>query len=287
MACSTTEPQATGGDVTTTTGVGQSETGTSNIVLTGGGSSGATGEASTSDATTSGPPATGSETGSFVAGPDVPREPCDPYAQDCPEGMKCTWTSEDPSALWQTAECVPLARTPVKIDEPCVAEDILHGLDDCELGAICWNLDDTDHGTCVGFCEGSPERPACPSGHYCAAGRTLALCIDQCDPLAQDCQQAEEKCLPVDGSYVCIIEGSDDGGELHTPCAFANSCDPGLLCLPQTAAVECDQAESGCCEPMCDLGDPDPCPGVGQVCLPVYDPQPAMYEHVGFCSVKP
>jgi hypothetical protein len=42
----------------------------------------------------------------------------------------------------------------------------------------------------------------------------------------------------------------------------------------------------GCCAPFCDLSSPD-CPGVGQTCLPWFEPgmaQPGL-ENVGVCGI--
>ena len=287
-ACSTAQPAASDGAVTSTSD-GQSETGVD--ISAGSGTTGASPTSSPASSTTADPTTgagAGSSTGdgSFVDGPDAPAVPCDPYAQDCPEGMKCTWYAEDGGTAWTTTTCVALARDPAKIDEPCVAEDGLNGVDDCELGAMCWDVDDAGDGTCVGLCGGSERRPTCPSTHRCQLSRTLALCIASCDPLAQDCGP-DELCLPVDHAYVCALDGSGDGGQLHAPCDFFTSCDSGLICLAPTAAAECDPQANGCCEPYCDLGQPDACPAAGQICRPVFDPQPEAFPHVGYCSVTP
>ena len=47
--------------------------------------------------------------------------------------------------------------------------------------------------------------------------------------------------------------------------------------------AECAEAE-GCCSPLCDLGEPNECPGTGQTCQPVFDPQPMGYENIGVCT---
>ena len=48
------------------------------------------------------------------------------------------------------------------------------------------------------------------------------------------------------------------------------------------AEPECEGA-AGCCSPMCSISGGEPCPGIGQTCEPVFDPQPQGFEDVGVC----
>ncbi len=177
--------------------------------------------------------------------------------------------------------------------EPCKPlEGSLGGVDDCEKGAICWNVDAEDHGTCIELCGGSVEEPACEDNDAFACpavGEGLFnLCFPICDLLGQDCPDGD-LCLPNYGNAFCVPDASGDTGAVFDPCHFGNDCDPGLVCALSAAAVECDPRVTGCCTPMCDLGDPDfVCLGVGQSCVPLYmeGEGPPKNMDVGYCTIE-
>jgi hypothetical protein len=278
---------------TTTTSDGQSETGIATAADTGSTTTPTPTSTSPSDSTgMTSEPGTSVTTGSgFVVEPDGGGivDPCDPFAQDCPEGQKCTWWNGGNGTTWESTRCVEVARDPALVGEPCVAEGGgVSGVDNCELGAMCFEVDDNGDGTCVAFCGGNELDLTCAAGTSCAISASgFALCIDICDPLAQDCE-AGDACIPHhSGSYFCVIDISGAEGQLHDPCEFANACDPGLFCVSSQAASECDQTITGCCQPFCDLDMPGTCTGADQMCRPVFDPQPAGFENVGLCSVMP
>lgn len=289
IACSSSEPMASGG-TTGGTGIGQSETGVAPT------SSGTTtdimGGSTTSTSTTSAPPdlpgnttsTTGEISGFIIEFDGGVIDFCDPWAQDCGEGDKCTWWASDGGTSWNATKCVEVARDPAKVGEPCVAEDGLNGVDNCDIGAMCWGVDANGDGECIGLCTGDENNPTCPDGFQCKFGSTLALCIPECDPLAQDCS-AGNTCVPEGDAYLCVIDPEGASGGLHDPCEFVNQCDIGLFCDLPTAASECQQDQAGCCQPYCDLDKPNPCTGAAQQCIPMSDPQPVGHENVGHCSV--
>ncbi len=59
------------------------------------------------------------------------------------------------------------------------------GVDDCDVGVMCWNLNEDGVGTCVALCTGTPENPSCePDATYCALTSigALNLCLPGCSP---------------------------------------------------------------------------------------------------------
>lgn len=224
----------------------------------------------------------------FILMPDGGSGPfCDPFAQDCPPDMKCTWWAEGGGKVLNGNKCVPVARDPVGIGMPCLAEDGgTSGVDNCELGALCWGVDGNGEGKCVGLCTGSPREPGCASdlATCMITGDGFGLCLPTCDPLLQSCD-ADEVCVPGGTSYLCAPDGGDPAGQVHAPCDSFQDCAPGLVCAAPQTASECDPLANGCCEPFCDLDLPNNCEGAGQQCLPVFDPQPAGFENVGICSL--
>jgi hypothetical protein len=222
-------------------------------------------------------------------------ENCDPFAQDCEVGEKCAAWAADGGTAWTATRCVPVTGDQ-KPGEPCtVVESAVSGLDDCVKGAMCWWVDLEGEGECVALCTGSARIPICEDvqlgcgATYCSMINegVLNLCLHSCDPLAQDCP-GDDVCVPVDGDFRCLLEGSGEVGAVFDPCEYANACDRGLLCAEPTAASECDPEASGCCVPMCSIAAGDElCPGVGQKCVPVYDPPTSGCEDFGHCSLVP
>jgi hypothetical protein len=164
------------------------------------------------------------------------------------------------------------------------------GNDTCELGSMCWDADpDTGIGTCIAFCTGSPDAPSCPAGTSCAVvnNGVLVICLPGCDPLAQDCEGGD-LCLPSpegDG-YICVLDASGQMAPYGTPCNYGNSCNTGLICIDPAGVPEAECASaSGCCSPLCSISGGEACPGNGQTCEPVFDPQPPGYEDVGVCTI--
>ena len=230
----------------------------------------------------------------FIVEPDQGGDPwCDVWAQDCPPGEKCTPYANDGGSSWNALKCVPVMENPAGAGEPCfVVGNGVSGIDNCALGSYCWDVDEEGNGECVALCIGSPEAPTCPDPvkTSCATSGdgVLSLCLPNCDPLAQDCD-AGSVCIAngIGDNFWCVLDASGEEGQVHDPCEFANACDPGLLCLESAAAVECDERVSGCCEPFCDVFEPNMCPGQGQVCNFYYEEgtAPPGQENIGYCAV--
>jgi hypothetical protein len=274
------------------TSVGHSEGG----VVTTGAPSG-TSTSTGIDATTA-PMASSSSTDSdtattFAPGLDVPRPfECDTFQQNCPPGQKCNWYADDGGSSWNNTKCVPVMEDPAQVDEECfVVDNAVSGIDNCDVGLICWDAYEENIGHCVSYCTGSLEDMTCPPGLLCAAyGDGFSICLGDCDPLLQDCDPSDV-CIfnTAQEVFLCVLDGSGDEGQIHDPCEFANSCDAGNVCLDPSAAMECDPQEPGCCEPLCDITLPNTCQGQGQQCIPYFEegqaPPEFGNENVGFCSL--
>lgn len=225
--------------------------------------------------------------------------PCDRYLQDCPEGQKCAPVSTDGDSHWDTDICVPLDPNPAPPDAPCTSEGPASGIDSCEKGSVCINVDpDTGLGICVPRCSGSYVAPSCvdPSRTCIAPEEGIYdLCFPLCDPLdLGTCP--DELCLPnQSGSgFVCSLDGSGGVGVVNASCSFYNACNPGLICVSVALSKKCDQNASACCQPYCDLDlgtmDNPACDTKGgQECLPLFDPgmAPMGYENIGVCGIPP
>ncbi len=250
-----------------------------------------TGATTTGSTTTADELTTGSDTCGFICHEsegDGPVE-CDQWAQDCPEGQKCLAWANDGGDSWNATKCSPVMGDG-QPGEPCTApEGPLAGVDDCAKGAMCWDVDGENHGTCVEQCGGSPESPTCTDNENfdcpVVADGVLNLCFPLCDLLLQDCP-GDDLCLPLNDTALCVLSG--DGGVAFDPCEFINACDKGLICVGSAAAAVCEPMFTGCCTPMCALDDPDfICPGVGQSCVPLFGEGmgPPKFANVGYCTV--
>ncbi len=217
---------------------------------------------------------------------------CDLFLQDCPDGEKCMPWANDGGNVWNATRCSPIDSDPAAVGEPCMVKGgPASGLDTCDQGAMCWDLDlDTLEGTCTAFCLGTPENPTCkdPNAQCATEEETaLALCLPLCDPLLQDCAGGQA-CYPVEAFSLCVPDRSGEWGAPGDPCEYLDVCDPGNVCLDAAAVPMCEDA-LGCCSPLCDLTDPmPPCPP-GQVCAPWYEgiviPAGYEYEDVGACTL--
>ncbi|MCY0990772.1 hypothetical protein OV203_26745 [Nannocystis sp. ILAH1] len=237
----------------------------------------------------------GDDTGAMFLVPfDEPGPGCDPWTEDCPPGEKCMPYASDGGNAWNNTKCSPIAPNPAGVGEPCQPTGAwTSGEDTCDKHMMCWPGDiDELTGTCVAFCDGSPEAPSCaPPKTTChvSGSSVLLLCLPMCDPILQDCPGGH-LCLagsnPVDG-FICVIDASGEEGQAFDPCQYINACDPGLFCTLPELATECDPIQDGCCLPVCDLNAPNTCPGAGQECLPWSEEGQATpgFEHVGICGL--
>lgn len=210
---------------------------------------------------------------------------CDLFTQDCPSGEKCMPWANDGGGAWNSTRCSPIAPDPGGPADPCTVEGSgVSGIDDCERGAMCWDVDpDTNEGSCVPFLRGSESNPVCddPFRVVTISGSgALVLCLPGCDPLEQDCPEGQA-CYGINDGFACAPDVSGRRGGVGEPCEFVNVCDPGNICIGAGELSDCDG--SGCCSPFCDVSAPD-CPEP-LVCTPweAADPGSPITENVGVC----
>lgn len=293
-----TLPATTSGatDTTSTSNAadGHSETSaTSGIAPTSSGTGTGTGTTTTGTGTTTAPGGC-----PFICPPDVPPPrpfACDVFAQDCKSGEKCVPFADGGSSGWNSTRCVAVTGDQQPGD-PCTAEGDLTGIDDCDFGATCWDVDkDTRVGHCVALCTGNADAPICDDpATRCVIenGGVLNLCLPSCNPLLQDCA-GDDLCIAAGGVFVCVLDVSGDAGQLNDPCEFINACDPGFACIPAASSSACDPNSSGCCEPFCEYmqGMSGDCPNPDQACIQWFDPMmgpaPPGLENVGICAIPP
>jgi hypothetical protein len=197
---------------------------------------------------------------------------CDQWAQDCPEGQKCTAYIAEGTGTWDATKCVEVTGAD-KPDDKCTSKGFVSGIDSCIKGAMCWGLDMDGVGTCVALCSGSPDAPLCEYG-FCtiASGGALSLCLANCDPLLQDCHHPGEVCYPVAEGFSCAPDDLGEEGQANDPCEFINSCDKGLMCADAAfVGAGCMPGVTGCCTPFCKFPD-GPCPNPDQQCVQYFDP---------------
>ncbi len=208
---------------------------------------------------------------------------CDIVAQDCPEGEKCMPWANDGGPQWNATRCSPIARVPNVHGEPCTVEGSgVSGIDDCELGAVCWQVDpETNEGLCHDLCGAGVSCDDAEDS--CATiDSFIDLCVQSCDPVAPDCSM-EEGCQLYEGSaaFVCQAAGTTVVGD---PCAQPDECVPDALCA-YGLGIGCGKgAGEGCCAEVCDLNAPGACPGP-LVCSPwIPFDSPPEYAHIGVCT---
>lgn len=212
--------------------------------------------------------------------------PCNLWLEDCPEGEKCRPTDgggPEPG-WWTTSSCaIPGAAA---VGQPCVRDNgVYAGDDDCELGAICWDVDEiSGEGTCVPLCTGAPHEPLCPGDSRCALLDPMwaAVCLPPCDPLggpiATPCGPAYT-CAKVGDTLACLPERVAPAN-LGETCERANDCAPGLACVEGGQIPGC--AGERCCTPFCSLAAPA-CPAQTPSCAPALAQAPAELADVGLC----
>lgn len=286
-ADSGTATKTTDDDGSTT--AGQSETGA-------GGSTDAPMTTSGAETGSSGAEPTTGEVCSFLNCGDMMggTAACDNWAQDCPEGQKCMPYADNGTNAWNSTKCVDVKPEANQPGDPCTVEGSgVSGIDDCDLGAMCWEVDpQTMQGTCVAQCTGTPEASVCQNGNTCFVSNegVLNLCLPLCDPLAQDCP-GTGLCIPNpknNEEFTCILDASGEEGQAFDACEYINACDKGLLCANPTLGTECDAAAIGCCLPFCPLDEvPANCPGATQECIAWYEAgtAPPGAENIGICGI--
>lgn len=240
---------------------------------------GGTGSASESSTTAPSDTTAAGDGAAIVSEPDLGSNAitCDVWGQDCPPGEKCTPYSRDGGNAWDAVRCSPIADDPKAPGEACtVVDGGQSGIDDCERGAMCWSVDfETNLGECVERCHGSPGNPLCSDPctrcSIFSSDWILALCLPDCDPLAQDCGPGQA-CYLAAGALQCVPYYADEPGLPGDPCDFPFVCDPGNTCLPAAMVPGCAGA-TGCCAPFCDANTTNTCDALlpGTSCVPLFD----------------
>lgn len=217
---------------------------------------------------------------------------CDNFAQDCPEGQKCSaYSSTLEFAYWDSTKCVEVIGTD-KPGEPCISQGITTGIDSCIKGAMCWDVDAEGFGTCIALCSGNTRAPVCEFPGYCnvSAEGVLNLCYGYCNPFLQDCPKMGEACYASKVSkLVCVPDESNGGGQVGAPCEFLNDCKAGLTCIDATFfGAGCAPDSAGCCTPFCQFPNGS-CPNPDQQCVQYFDnaqvPLDNPYLGIGICGI--
>lgn len=210
---------------------------------------------------------------------------CDPFLQDCPRGMKCSWY-EGASANF--TRCYPVVPNPKGYKAECdTGGAAFGGQDDCDKGLICFPTS-SQREWCIPLCGGSIEATKCSNPPAtCTLGNGPYVCIPNCNPLGDEClDDVSFACRPEGSSWFCrelVGAKAVFGGD----CADHEDCAKGLVCKETASAAECTGNALGCCTPVCDLNGMNSCPGVGQSCTTWYLPgtAPAGFENVGVCGL--
>ncbi|MEM7158475.1 MAG: hypothetical protein AAF799_36890 [Myxococcota bacterium] len=228
--------------------------------------------------------------GGFIERPDGGSDPfeCDIFAQDCPAGEKCMPWGND-GGNWNATRCSPVAAMPAQVGETCTVEGSgTSGIDDCDLGLMCWDVDaETSQGECIEMCGCTEASPVCNTANTtCAISNegALALCLPVCNPLDPLACPSGQACYPFEDTFLCAPDASGDQGAPGDSCQFINTCDAGTFCLVGDIVPGC--TDVGCCSPVCTPGDDSACLP-GQSCLPWYEDGAAPDEclgTVGVCS---
>jgi len=232
--------------------------------------------ASSTASTTSADPSSTGEPCSFLNCDDMMNstDGCDTYAQDCPEGQKCTVYISKNSIAWDSTKCVEVTGTD-KPGDVCTSQGAYSGVDSCIKGAMCWGVDMEGMGTCVALCIGTPDDAVCENKGLCTipgGGGPLNLCLPVCDPLLQDCSGAGEACYPIADAFNCAPDASGEEGVANDPCEYINVCDEGLMCADAAfVGMGCPVDSTGCCTPFCKFPG-GLCPNPDQECVQYFDP---------------
>lgn len=121
-------------------------------------------------------------------------------------------------------------------------------LDECQDGLVCFT------GLCRRVCDTLASRDVC-AGNECISLGAFALCVDSCDPLAQDCPTfgaTEQNCyLDRQGSF-CI--NSATGGGTGSVCERPTDCARGNTCYENVCRPYCDYSAAPDQQGTCSAG---------------------------------
>jgi hypothetical protein len=232
--------------------------------------------------------------GTFIVDPDWGGTTieCSVWEQDCPLNEKCMPWADDGGNAWNATRCSRLDPDPDQLGEECSVEGSgVSGMDSCDLGHMCWNVDvATNLGTCVAFCTGSEAMPMCdPEGTACSISNqgVLIVCLPLCNPLAPEDCAPDEGCYASGDVFHCAPDASGEMGGVGDSCEFLNACEAGLACADAASVPGCT-GSTGCCTAFCRIGDDAACLA-GQTCVPFYEMGEApdmCLEDVGICTAQ-
>jgi len=203
--------------------------------------------------------------------PTIPM--CDPFADDCVAGEKCTPVVLSPnSGAWDANVCVPAGDQPPG-SECTFVEGGVNGQDTCDADSMCWGQDpDTGIGRCVELCSGSSLAATCPitsNQRFIFNDGVLPVCLESCDPLNSACAPgtlciaAYESDPTTPEGFVCVPPGTSMPGSAGDPCECANCCQSGAICEdPNSVGLDncqgVDPSSQACCTALCDVDAPNP-----------------------------
>lgn len=225
------------------------------------------------------------DSGTFLLLPEgQPIEECNPGAQDCPEGERCT-----PYVREAGECCVDSTHCAAVVGDKGPGEPCSRGVDndDCAGGLFCMtdSSGGIGPGRCVELCDPGVAG-TCAPGSRCVAfdDGFLPLCVTPCDPLAPACAEGQGCYLVLaEATFVCLRAASNAGGD-NDACATLQGCAPGLVCVDGDVQASC--SDDHCCTPVCDLGgDGADCKNILEGChSPFVTGQTPANSDVGVCS---
>ena len=155
------------------------------------------------------------------------------------------------------------------------------GMDNCELGFMCWYVNPDGEGVCTEVCTGSPDAPSCSGGASCDIqfDETVPLCLG-CNPVTQDC--LEGQACYFGEVPLCALDQSGAGGNEGDPCEALDDCAIGTQCVTASDLDAC--ATASCCTPFCDVSLND-CSNGNLSCAPLFEDgaAPPGSEDYGAC----
>ncbi len=226
-------------------------------------------------------------------------EDCSLLHQDCAEGLKCmpyTTTPAQGGIPWEANGCFPVHPDPVGPGEPCQWFDgFFSGHDNCGFAQVCMGFSEDHPGECRDLCRVEDPDDQVGESLYCPDPKTgtatcqrcFCWCEPVCNPLEPNCEEGEV-CVPGGSGYFnfgCVPQAAGEPGAYGDSCEFINTCGPGLVCADGSAVPGCEGI--GCCTPVCDVTEPNTCPGEGQTCQ-IWFPEgdsPLGHEDVGACAL--
>ncbi len=167
---------------------------------------------------------------------------CDPVAQNCPGGQRCTYARGD-GGTFRT--CVAEG-TVDELGACQLASSEPLGVDTCKKGLFCVDMPKPDGGDvflCGRLCHGTATcaapRGECNEVLRLSGTTELPLFCgtpsQRCDLLAQNCE-GPLSCYPANSTALCATTGNLAEG---APCEFSNQCARGSACVRTGTGLTC------------------------------------------------